>query len=175
MIDIVRVFADWAEDATYGVNALLASVPRDGDVALPPNVTVMDETRDESVAFGMAPKGITATTPVLLYSLSDGLQQQYPSAQPFPDFTAELIVRYAVSQSVGATGVAAALVTMRAVWRNIALLGREQSANARVRNSTQVLSFENMRFSQLYTALDDRAVLAGLALTVRCRDLYANA
>lgn len=57
MNEPVRILTDWFGDATYGIAAQLALVPRDVGDSLPGGgtVTVYDETRNEEAAPGVFP------------------------------------------------------------------------------------------------------------------------
>lgn len=175
ILESVRIVADWLQHATYGVNALRASVPQDTSVTAPPAVTVLDSTRNAAVARGQVPVGITL--PALLVTPADQpLEQTAPAARPWPaDATVTVLVRYATSLLDTAQGERDASQTVRAVWRSIGqLMVTSTGESARTRAQVQLIGVSDMRAATLYEANEDTAITAGVLLTCRVRDLWAT-
>lgn len=66
VVAAVRQLADWLVVASTGVNAQLASVPKDPTDPTPAPVTVYDSTRFAWVARGTVPRDKTGSGPLLL-------------------------------------------------------------------------------------------------------------
>lgn len=133
----VRQVADWLGDGTTGVNALLASIPKDvGDTA-PASVTIYDETREPWVARGTVPRAKTGTGPLLLVRAGDEVELPiFPTQGSGGYASCEVVVCYV--RRAPATGTTAVesddavrdvYQTMRAVARSLALQYDTQEAN----------------------------------------------
>lgn len=125
----VRQVADWLGDATTGVNALLATVPKDVADAVPANVTIYDETREPWVARGTVPRTKTGTGPLLLVRGPDAVELPVFSGYT-PCEVQVLYVRRAPAATVESDdAVRDVYQTMRAIARSIALQYDTQEAN----------------------------------------------
>ena len=66
-LETLRALTAWLNDGTYGVNAQLASVPRDGSDALPADFALIAEaTSNQYAARGQMPTEDTGLLPCLL-------------------------------------------------------------------------------------------------------------
>lgn len=133
----IRQTADWLAHVVTGVNALLATVPRDVGEAAPPNVTVYDETRDDWVARGTVPRKKTGNGPLLLVRGPEEVQLPIFGTQEAGGYTPidvlVLYIRRAAAAGASAVESDAAVrdvyQTSRAIARSIALQYTTQQAN----------------------------------------------
>ena len=176
ILEAVRIVADWLADSTNGVNALLASVPREADTAVPPAVTVFDSSRHGFVARGQIPESIERLPALLVSPADQSMDQVSPAARPFPaDTTITLLVRYATQRQDTAQAERDASLTIRAIWRSIGMLMQSNATTeaARNRNSVQLWTVSSMQAATLYQDNQDTVVTGGVLVTCRVRDLWA--
>ena len=137
MAAAVRQVADWLGDATYGVNAVRASIPKDVADSAPAAVTIYDETRDAWVARGQVPRTKTGTGPLLLVRAGDDTPMPIFPTQGNSGFApVEVLVCYVRrAPAAGSTeaesddAVRDIYQTMRACARALAVQYDTQEAN----------------------------------------------
>lgn len=174
ILETVRIIADWLSDATYGVNAVRTSVPKDTDVADFPAVTVLDSTRSGAVARGGVPNLEPSVFPVLLVSPADQpVEQASPAVRPFPtDATVTVLVRYATNKTDTALAERDTSQTLKAVWWQIPqLLLTTAGETARTRARVQLYSIRSMQMATLYESAEDTTVTGGVLVTCQMRYL----
>lgn len=169
----VRIVAAWLADATHGVNALLASVPKDGADAVPASVTLYNEVTHPEIARGQVPD----TLPALIVTVSPSpVTATSSSVQPFPgDVRVEVEIRHAV-KTAGAFDTDDAVVGTGIVFRAVrASLRRLITVGevSRVRNQVQLLAWGDDRL-MLYTPNTDNHVTGTLTITLTMRDVWAG-
>lgn len=178
ILESVRILTEWLGHATYGVNALLPTVPREGTVAAPAAVTIMDSTRDARITRGHLPPLTGTENPALLVSAADEtITLVAPAVRPMPaDAAVTMLVRYCTSDLDTARAECAASITLRAVARSLAqLFVTAAGESARVRSSVQLVGLTDLRLATLYEATDDTIVTGGVLATLRVRDTWAHA
>ena len=170
--EVVRMVADALYDGTYGVNALLATVPREGSIALPAGVSVRDESRDPECARNQVPEDVEGNA--LLVSTAEDVNAPAPVNRPFPaDLTVDVLVRFATSNPDTAEAICDASVTLRAVLRWAGLFMAPANEAARSRSGVQLLGISAIRLAPLYSVAKDVTVTGGAIISCRCRDLFA--
>jgi hypothetical protein len=182
IVAAVRQVAAWLADGTTGVNALLASVPKDVGDPTPPSVTIYDETTAGWVAGGTIPRGKTGNVPLLLV--------RGPDVQPIPIFPTQGENGYAPCQVLVAyvrrapvnqltpverdDAVRDALQTMRAVARSIALQYDTPEANPRRTHVDLDRPSRQLARSQEELA-GDELILFTLSITFPALDTWSMA
>lgn len=175
ILETVRIIADWLDDATYGVNALAASVPTDTGVTQFPAVTVLNSTESGATARGQIPD-VSSNLPALLVTPADQpIDQIAPGARPWPpDASVTVLVRYATAKADTAAAERDASQTIRAVWRSLGqLMVTSAGETARTRAQVQLLHITSLQAATLYEDNKDVIVTGGVLVTSRVRDLWA--
>lgn len=172
-LEAVRCVADWLKHATYGVNALLASTPRDGGDPVPASiVTIGDATRD-----GWAARKTTAR--------DAATGQGYPAiavyAEP-QEFSGEvqtivrdgeidIVISYLDVDAATQTGNRDAMYVRRAILRSLKQLNANANAASRTRNSVTLQVCKRIRVASLNVPWDDAVLSAGVIVTYAVRDV----
>lgn len=174
----VRQTADWLADATTGVNALLASVPRDVGDPAPPDVTIYDETTAPWVARLSVPRGKTGNGPLLLVRGGDEVLLPLFGDQGDGGWTAfEVLVAYVRRAPVETVesddAVRDCLQTLRAAARSIAL--QYQTQEAAPRRTHVDLARPTLRLVRDNSRVEDELIYAMLAITFPAADSWAMA
>jgi hypothetical protein len=133
-----KIIADWLEDATYGVGAVLAALPLGAD-AVPATPTVYNELEDGWVARAEAPKEIVDAGPCLAVYQTE--PQTYTDARPqrmsdtvgAASGSCSYAIAYITRNSATAEGSLAAAHVLRAVRGSLWLLQDETNAASRDR------------------------------------------
>lgn len=170
MIEPVRILADWLVNATHGVNAKLATVPRDAGDALPPSVTVYDETRNDRIGRGRVgdPED---TLPAVYVTLRNG--SLLPESQVMDDgfFTADLLLRYCTRQTDASRAKQEAFYTLRAAAWSVRRLHRLDGADAaRTRNSAVLTRVLTVTYEPTLEEVADALMVGTLIIPCEWRD-----
>lgn len=170
LTDAVRIVADWLNDATYGVNAALASVPADGDVADAASVTVYDETRDPEIARQQIPDLLPA---LIVSTTATPTDMDRPAVRPYPsDASVEIGIRYATQRAATDRATTDADQVRRAVMRSLRQLFTTAAGEAaRVRNQVQLYDWRSARV-ELYQSNEDTTVTCAIVCAFTARDLW---
>ena len=87
-----------------------------------------------------------------------------------------VLVRYATSLLDTAQGERDASQTLRAVWRSVGqLMVTSAGEAARTRAQVQLIGVTDLRAMTLYESNEDTVITAGVLVTCRVRDTWANA
>lgn len=165
----VRILAAWLAHATLGVNAKLATVPRDGGDPLPTSVTIVDETTNGSLARGRLPETPRPILTVEIYRW-DALEP-VPSQGVLRDFDVTLLIRFGDTEAQSETGKRDAHYTMRAVQMSLAELWKESNSASRTRNNVQLYDCTRITPLTLYAETPNAEIVGGHLITVRGRDI----
>lgn len=160
MVAAIRCVADWLADATEGVNAHLARVPRDGDDPAPPPIaTIADTTRTGWAARGLLPRGEPAALPLVVVSLAPDPATLDPSikttsrgarvAHGTVAIAVQLVVRHPESQRA-ACDVAYGLRALRGALLALA----SAPGSARTRGGLQLVQLQRLETAH-YEERDD--------------------
>lgn len=172
MNEIVRLVADWLEDGTNGVNALLASVPRDGGDPLPTSVTIYDETRDNRPARGRVPDGATD-----LPAVTVALRGVTVMAEQVTDdgyCSAEVVVQYAAKNVDAWKAKRDGNYVLRAVAWSLRRLRRlDANAAGRLRNQVALGVIDPIRLEPWVERIEDTLIVGSVVMPVTARDYYA--
>lgn len=172
MNEPVRILADWLGDATYGVEAQLADVPRDVGDSIPGGgtVTVYDETRDEEAAPGQFPDpgtGIVVTVGFQGSTMGDDA-----AAWNNGHGAVRLLVRVGLRAANMANAKRDGNYVLRAVEWSLRLF-RQQDPNAstHTRNSYRLTLLQEHEVVQWWEKVEDTLVTAALLVPFTAHDL----
>jgi len=165
--ETLRRATAWLQDATYGVNAQLAAVPRDAGDAQPANVVVFaDEASHEDAALGRSPE----TVPAIVVTVESARMINDQVVHEVGDGEVVLNLRLYVADVDAKDAKRDASYYLRALsWCVRKWVAQSPGGSARTKNSVQIVEIGAMEFNALYESKDDRIVAGGarLALTVR--------
>lgn len=172
-LEPVRIVADWLADATNGVNALLARVPRDAGDPVPPAVTIYDETRHGWVTRATVPRfdgsGIALPGLMVLAHQQTELQPEDPTdADRW--LRPQLLIRYVDREVASEQGAAAASYTYRAVVGALDRLADNAHAAARTRNGIELAGRLQCHYVAQSSPLGDAVVTGALLVQYDARD-----
>lgn len=172
ILDTIRAWTDWLGHGTYGVNALLAGVERDGTDAAPPSIQlIVDETRNPAAARRQIPD----TVPCLIVRLAAPATMDDSVGPNSPHRYGDIPVMtlYAAEHQDSDDGTQNAAYTLRAVERVLAkfLDHTIAAANtARLRNNITILHATALQQLTMFEPIEDRDILGALAITFRVMD-----
>lgn len=177
----VRIVSNWLQDATYGVAAIAAALPRDGTDPAPDPVHVYDDTRHGWAARQQIPKplGTAIQFPAIVVSLQGGtFDGGAPEAQDTGARTiygsVQVLVQLLYNASATDAAATSAMYVLRAI-RNSLLQLDEPSRDAQ-RTLTGVRLQPSTRVTQGRTdAQNDDTVLAAGAFVVSYDTLEVTA
>lgn len=92
---LVRLVAAWLAGAS-GINAHLATIPRDGSDTVPADLTVLDETGDRDTALGRVPE-LASRPAAQVAMVRDAEESLEAHSVPIREFQATLGVRLTLS------------------------------------------------------------------------------
>lgn len=172
-VEVVRIIADWLADATYGVNAMLAEVPRDNGDPQPADVTIADETRHDWVSRGVATKTVLDAGPYIAVAVyqpmtADGLDNA--TGFTYQPGEIPIAIRDIRADSDSSAANLASGITMRAVRWSLNLLRDHAHRSSRIRNLVQLHDFTIVELPAT-EQLGDVPVQA--ALLLRCNAIDA--
>lgn len=178
--ELVRLIANALADATHGVGAVLAQVPRSAGDALPATPTVYDETRDDWAALEEMPETLPDDLefPCLVVTLGQASVTFDPArarasrtALAQGEFEGAINVHYFTKNSQAASARNAARYTLRAVRGAIAVLWDPTRAADRELNKVKLETLVAMNAVSLFQPLEDVVVSGACAIQVRGREL----
>lgn len=174
--DLIRQHAAWYSDATDGVNAQRATVPRDGGDAAPPSVTVYDSTHQAWVARGTIPRDKTGGGALLLVDGTEQFQTWVRSADVEAGGSVIGVrVRYVAKKKATEQLVQDCYQTLRCVLRVIALRFNGTTLDY-TRNGTIISAPTDVTFQLPVERLEgDELVVGELIFAHRALDPWALA
>lgn len=172
-LEVARMVANWLGNVTYGVNAKLALVPRDGsDAAAPVIVTIADETRSFTIAAGRLPKD-AALYPLLAVTVKEITYRdsEVPQLSGPADASVSVTIRYAQRQSDQDLGLQDASYTLRAVVMALREFHKDGNAASRTKDSVQIYTCERLTQVPFVQTVDDAWVTGAVEVQYWCRDI----
>ena len=166
MQEMVRIVAAALADATIGVAAQLATMPREsGDEASPVPV-ILDETSDLQTALDQIPD---APGPFLQVA-AGSLRETDITVMPSRKTEVDLVIRYSVRSSLTTRSLSEARQTERAVRRILAVLP-QQADTLKLRNRAQLFHVTQYTADEHRAPAEDVALVIVMRFTVHGRDL----
>ena len=169
ILEINRIVSTWLNGATYGANAMLATVPLDTGDAVPADFALItDETQNGDVARDeLPPESPSLSVSVDVAENVDG-QVQVVTAEG----DVKLRLRVGLDNAATADGRRDLSYYLRAVARSFRELMRDQHADDRMRNGVCLESCSTLTFA-IVNAKDQQgsSIVTGYVLpTVHVRD-----
>lgn len=173
ILETVRINADWLADATNGVNAMLATVPRDAGDPQPAAVAVRDATRDGVVGRRQIPHASSGAPELFVNFEPDGLTDMDPEVwTTYRDCDAlPISIRYVVENAATEAAMRDAYYTLRAAQKSLRRLNENTNAAATVRNQVELVELVRLRHSYPFAPVSDKVVVAALVAIYMVRDL----
>lgn len=168
ILETVRLCAAALADPTSGVNAQLATVPRDTGDPQPANVSVVEETTTGWVTRDIVPQDLTVT--YVAVAQSGDLVMAGENMALYRAATVNLSVRVIAPISTSANATRALHYTTRAVQRALRVWLADASSAARTDNQVFVEIAESWTQSPVFDAVEDRLSVVTLTLSLRVRD-----
>lgn len=171
ILEANRIVADWLDDATDGVNALLATTPIDAGDSTPADIaSIADETTDNDVARDELP----GTLPAIAVSV-DGIPLLEGQVQVVSrDGKVKLRIRVGVENADSAEGKRDLSYYLRTVVRSLnRLFDADANDAARTRNEIYLETCEEMTSAIAKTKepSGNVTVCGYVLLTMQMRDL----
>lgn len=167
ILETIRAVADGLANVTYGVNAQLQTIQKDGSDATPQNVVgVYDETRSDEVAVGRYPKAY----PHLTVTLDGAVDLQGEVVSGNRDAEVTVLIRYVQKNVDSSMGRTDAYYTMRAVQKALKTFFSNAQAADRNRNNIQIIECQGFEHIQMFDNVDDAMVTSGIRVTMFVRD-----
>lgn len=170
-LEAVQLIANALAHSTWGVNTLLAQIPR-SDQRRPPDVQVYDETRDGWVSrlelAEKPPDGVTL--PGLVVVLGGPITWPVGRGRPTHDAPAQVAtsvtvgIHYLTREADTAVGVADAMLTLRAVRGVLNQLAQPALGAERTLHDVRLEILQETQYARLFTPIED-VILAGAVLT----------
>lgn len=159
--ETIREVHDFLADATVGLGAMLAVLPRDGGDPLPSTPTIVNETTSFAVALNRPP----ATLPALTIALDTVLDLDPNAAQRTRDASVALWLKYVVKTVAANTGTRDAYYVMRALERSL-----DRWTTARARNGVEIYAVTERAYGTPMQELEDSWIVCGLRVVFQVRD-----
>jgi hypothetical protein len=165
MLEVVRIVAGWLEDESTGVNALLPSVPRDGDDPQPDDVTVLNEADDNIPATGRLPLEVVPA--LVVHHTGVRWAEEQPVAGAIRDGEVDVLIRYQTADVETAAAWATTSYVLRAVERCLRghVYGLQETMN-----EVTVYQITSLGRARIDAAMEDTIVTSGVTVTLRIRD-----
>lgn len=173
IVDVLRQVADWLSDGLSGVNTLLGALPDDVGDTVPPNVTVVDVTRNEWIARGVVHRDKIGAGPLLIVSL--GAVTDVPLRTDAADASVPVVVQYVARKATTDELVTECLQTLRAAARVLAARF-SPVVGALTRNETDLAPPDVARLTIEFTELEgDELIVGRLELSIPATDAWGLA
>lgn len=169
ILQTIERVATWLGNGTYGVNALLAGVPRIGSDTLPANVTILDERQHQSATRGQFKRD--QTFPVLVvrvpdeFALDEMINYAVRDAPVIP-----VQISYATKNQDTAAGARDGFYTMHALEKCLHALWTNGVQADRTQGPISLVMPKGLRHISLYTPLGDTMETTGIIASYYVRD-----
>lgn len=170
ILELERMTADWLDDATYGVNAQLATIPLDAGDSAPTDIAgVHDITRSKNVAQRKDPPNYPA-----IYVMADGAFEMegeiMTNAGPRRTLSVPIAVRVLVAEGDLEDGNRDARYYVRAIIKSMKAL-TEATPVLRTRNSICLERIVSITHDPTVAETLGESIVAGaLVFTLEVRD-----
>jgi hypothetical protein len=169
IVEAVRMIAAVLEDPTNGVNALLASMPRDGADPRPANVTVLNAA-DDDINVG---EGTSTAFPYVIVDIHAPLTAPGQVMSGVRDYEVPVLVGYVVKGGTERQNFASTDYTMRAIAASLArgLLAAGKRDTAGTRNNCRLFKASDIRYGPTEQQHNAGIMTGGLTVTLTLRDI----
>lgn len=158
ILEAARIVSDWLQHPTYGVNAMLALVPKDGAESPPPVVTFEDEVSDPRAAVGR-PGPLWPALQIDVLGV-DVVENQVVADQG--DGSGVVRIRYVTANAKAHDAKRDGSYTIRAVAWSLRKLNQLAHEGSRTRNQIRLLPARQgaITVRPFYEELEDTVVTA---------------
>lgn len=172
ILEALRLVTDRLTDATYGVNAMLASTPIDSGDSTPASLasgSIVDATRDGNVARGRLP----ATLPGIAVTVKEASDLENHMTPGDAEGTITVILRFGVDKNQTEQGMRDASYYLRTALR-VLRAWHNADPTVRTRNTVYLQSCEQLQMVPLWDDLNDSIVTGAIVATYHVRDTTAT-
>lgn len=171
-LETIRMNAAAADDATIGVNAMLAALPLDGSDTRPPNVTIYNQVDHPWVARrAINLPGDAVTFPALAILAQPSTVHQVMTS--VRDAEIPIVFAYLVKADT-AVNQRHASYTTRALMRFLRLFTDNAGASFRARNGVQLINpMDDVRQGESIQPWDKALAIAATEITWLARETQA--
>lgn len=178
MLEVIRIVADWLANPTYGVNAVLPSLPRGVGEAAPPAVAaILDETRDGPTALDLPPDpdAYPERYPALLVRTLRPTDIAPSQVTLIALGDCSILIQYAGLEVESERGIEAMYRTLyRAVPKSLAYLLQTTAGEvARLRHDVQIIGHEATTHLDKFATVESRYLAGALVLRFTVRDHWS--
>jgi hypothetical protein len=168
LIETLRMVADALATGSIGVNAQLASLPRDSTDEAPPAVIgVFDSTRSAQVATGRYPN----VFPSLVVTLDGNVPLDGEVMSNIRQAAVTVLIRYITKDIASEQGNQATYYTLRAVQKALRDFLSNTHSDMRSRNDIHITVCDSMEHVELFQPIDDASCTGGIRATFKVRDI----
>lgn len=167
-IEPVHLVGEAFRDATYGVVAKLAGVPRLPGDAAPPTPTILTELDSMEVAHGRFPQDTTCLT-VQTYGY-DRIESEIPQLVE-RRFAVTLLIRYQDQEGDSPKARKNAGYTLRACLRTLGEFSKDANASARRINGIGLEYIEHIQPVTIHTKVESSLAIGGMLVTYAAVDI----
>jgi hypothetical protein len=168
ILEVVRILDSALRNATIGLAAQLATVPRESGDPVPTTPIISNEATDKDGALDRVPDG---PGPFLQIASGD-LSEPNLTVMPARDAGIDVMLRYTTRSSLTDRSLREASYTVRAIRQTLAQLPQLDGA-LRTRNSVTVYHLKDFRAMKVQAPADDVVLAIGMTVSVTARDLWA--
>lgn len=167
-VEPVLIVYNWLGNATYGLNAKLASVPTVlGDTA-PSGVSLYHEYASMEVAAGRFPAGVTCLT-VSTFGY-DGMESEV-SQMVQREFSVTLLLRFQDAAGETEDAKRRGSYVFRAAMRSLGELSKNDNDSSRMMNNVGLRYLSSVAPVTMYNKYDTNIVVGGILVTYAAVDL----
>ncbi len=158
ILEAARIMSDWLQHPTYGVNAMLALVPKDGTETTPTVATFEDDVSDPRAAVGR-PGAVYPALQIDVLGV-DVVENQVVADQG--DGNCVVRIRYAQGKAKAHEAKRDGSYTIRAVAWSLRKLNQQAHEGSRTRNQLRLLPARQgtITVRPFYEELEDAVVTA---------------
>jgi len=169
ILQTIERIATWLGNGSYGVNALLPSVPRISPDTQPANVAILDERQHGSATRGQFKRD--QTFPVLVVQLAQDIEFDTRLEQAVRDAPSlPIMISYAVKNADSAAAGRSTYYTLVAVEQSLRRLFTNGTQSDRTQGSVSLVKVVGIRQVKLFTPLGDAMETAAIIASYYVRD-----
>lgn len=169
-LPVVRMVADWLDDATNGVAAKLALLTLDGSDTRPStSITIVDETRSQDAALGRF-DGVELPAVMVAVEEVEHRDPEFQTHTDRADATVRVLVRYAERTDSGADAITNGYYVLKAVVASLREWLKPDYESDRTRLGVRVIACESLRELSIYQQADDTWLIGPVEARYYCSD-----
>ena len=173
-LETTEMLTSWTNGTAvpaYGVNALLAGIPRSAGHPLPADLRIVSELTDGWVARDQAPQGELDRGPILALSIwSPTTLEPMVHTDTHLDSEVELMMRFLLKDAESHEGTRDIRYYQRALRRSLVGLMLNEHAEHRLKNAILIYELVRLRQAEIFADKRDTPVAIGTIATFKVRD-----